>query len=665
MGRLDTYRYGNPEFALARTLPMDASRNGRPEWEAELFRLLVENSTDYAVFIVSLDGRVLTWNPGAERVLGYQENEIIGKSSFILFTPEDQAAGIPEAELRSTMADGRASDDRWHIRKDGSRLWISGIMTLLREDSGKPRACAKVMRDFTQSKLATDALRESESRLRVALEAAEMGTWLWRIPTDEQILDDSLRRLMGLRLDEDVATLDDFLKAVHPDDAGHVRTEFERCLEQGGGFNVEFRVRWPDGRLHWLRDQGKIFYDDRGKPLFMTGACVDITARKHDEEELRKADQRKDEFLALLAHELRNPLAPLRNGLQIMRLADDKATVEETRSMMERQLSHMVRLIDDLLDISRLSQNKLHLERSRVNLADVLENSVESAGPIIDAAGQELSISLPEEEIFLNADLTRLAQVFSNLLTNSAKYTPRGGHIWLSAERRGDQVEVTVTDDGIGIPEAALAHIFDMFSQVDRTIERSTGGLGIGLALVKGIVEMHGGEVAASSEGPGRGSTFTVKLPVSRPQTTSTDGLPKSDFKIKSTGCKILVVDDNRDSAHSLAAFLRLLGHRVEMAHDGFEAVTLAGQFRPEVILMDVGMPKLNGYGATQRIREQPWGRNILIIALTGWGQETDRERSQEARCDGHLVKPVDLGVLSKMLDQYAKREIRQTSPTI
>jgi len=644
---------------------MDSSRNGRPEWEAELFRLLVENSTDYAVFIVSLDGRVLTWNPGAERVLGYQENEIIGRSSFILFTPEDQAAGIPEAELRTAITDGRASDDRWHARKDGSRLWINGIMTLLREESGKPRACAKVMRDFTQAKLAADALRESESRLRVALEAAEMGTWLWRIPTDEQILDDSLRRLMGLRLDEDVATLDDFLKAVHADDAAHVRTEFERCLTHGGGFNVEFRVRWPDGRLHWLRDQGKIFYDDHGKPLFMTGACVDITERKHDEEELRKADQRKDEFLALLAHELRNPLAPLRNGLQIMRLAGDKAIVEETQSMMDRQLSHMVRLIDDLLDISRLSQNKLHLQRSRVNLADVIGNSVESAGPIIDAAGQELSISLPEEEIFLDADLTRLAQLFSNLLTNSAKYTQQGGHIWLSAERRGDQVEVTVTDDGIGIPEAALAHIFDMFSQVDRTIERSTGGLGIGLALVKGIVEMHGGEVYASSEGPGRGSTFTVKLPVSHPQISKTNAAPKSDFGAKSNGRKILVVDDNRDAANSLAAFLRLLGHHVEMAHDGAEAVAVAENFRPEVILMDVGMPKLNGYRATQQIRDQSWGRDIMIIALTGWGQETDRERSQEAGCDGHLVKPVDPGVLSKMLDQYARREMRQASPTM
>ncbi len=642
---------------------MDAPRNGQPEWEAELFRLLIDNSTDYAVFVVGLDGRVLTWNPGAERVLGYQESEIVGKSSFVLFTPEDQAAGIPEAELRVAIAEGRASDDRWHLRKDGTRIWVSGVMTLLREESGQPRACAKVMRDFTQSKLAADALRESESRLRVALEAAEMGTWLWRIPTDEQILDDSLRRLMGLRLDENVMTLDTFLKAVHPDDTDHVRTEFERCLKHGGGFNVEFRVRWPDGRLHWLRDQGKIFYDDHGNPLFMTGACVDITARKQDEEELRKAHQRKDEFLALLAHELRNPLAPLRNGLQVMRLADDEATVEEIQLMMERQLSHMVRLIDDLLDVSRLSQNKLHIQRSHISLADVVANSVESAEPVIDAAGQELSISLPTEPIYLDGDLTRLAQVFSNFLTNSAKYTQRGGHIWLSAQRRDNEVEVSIQDDGIGIPEEALPHIFDMFSQVDRTIERSTGGLGIGLALVKGVVEMHGGKVYASSKGPGRGSTFTVKLPVSKQQiTTATARATKRDLHSTSAGRKILVVDDNRDSASSLAAFLRLQGHNVELAHDGAEAVTIADQFRPEIILMDVGMPKLNGYRATQQIRKKPWGQDIVIIALTGWGQEADRERSREAQCDGHLVKPVDLSVLNKVLNDYARRESRQTA---
>jgi len=631
-------------------------------WEGELFRLLVDNTKDYAVFIVDFDGRVLTWNPGAERVLGYAESEIIGGSSYVFFTPEDRAAGVPAAEIRETIARGRANDDRWHVRKDGRLLWVSGVMTLLRDESGQARACAKVMRDYTETKLAADALRESESRLRVALDAADMGTWLWRIPTDEQILDDSLRRLMGLDPDAKVLTLDHFLQAVHPEDSGGVRAEFERCREQGGVFNVEFRVRWSDGSVHWLSDHGKVFHDDVGAPLFITGACVDVTVRKRNEEILREADQKKDQFLALLAHELRNPLAPLRNGLQVMRLAHDETTVADTRAMMERQLSHLIRLIDDLLDVSRLTENKLHLQRSRILLSDVIRNSIESARPAIQAAEHKLVVSLPAEPVYLDGDLTRLAQVFSNLLTNSAKYTERGGHIWVSAQLHGTQTEVSVRDDGIGIPPEAIDHIFDMFSQVDRSIERTTGGLGIGLALVKGIVEMHGGKARAFSDGPGLGSTFTVTLPVSRQPTDWTDLPMERNVEPSNARRKTLVVDDNRDSADSMAAFLRLLGHEVQTANDGIEAIESAERFRPDIILMDIGMPRLNGYEATQRIRKQPWGQEIAIIALTGLGQDADRERSRAARCDAHLVKPVSLSDLSRLLNSMPTRGRREGS---
>src|SRR4051812_5981917 len=268
---------------------MNEQRADQPGWEAELFRLLVENSTDYAVFAIDPEGRVLTWNRGAQRVLGYTEEEIVGQSSFVTFTPEDRQQGVPERELQTALAEGRAGDDRWHVRKDGTRLWVSGAMILLKDGEGEVRGLAKVMRDFTEAKLAADALRESEGRLRVALDAADMGTWLWRIPTDEQVLDESLRRLMGLRPEDAVMTLDDFLRAVHAEDRPQVRAEFERCLREGGGFNVEFRVVWPDGSLHWLRDQGKVFGDREGRPLFMTGACVDITDRKRAEEELKEA----------------------------------------------------------------------------------------------------------------------------------------------------------------------------------------------------------------------------------------------------------------------------------------------------------------------------------------------------------------------------------------
>jgi PAS domain S-box-containing protein len=385
-----------------------------------------------------------------------------------------------------------------------------------------------------------------------------------------------------------------------------------------------------------------------GEVEAVAGTTRDVTDRKAMEDELRATDRKKDDFIALLAHELRNPLAPIRNGLQVMRLAGgDMSAIANARTMMERQLGHMVRLIDDLLDVSRIGRNKMELRRDKVLLADIVESAVEAVRPLADAAGHMLSVELPPGPVFLDADFTRLAQVFGNLLTNSVKYTPGVGTIHLRAQRIAGEVIVTVRDNGIGIPAEFLPRVFDMFSQVDRSIERSTGGLGIGLALVKGLVEMHGGTVTAASDGPSQGSVFTVRLPTidaRTPQTKSGTDISGREKR------RLLVVDDNRDGATSLAIMLRLLGDEVRTAHDGIEAIEAAAEFRPEVILMDVGMPRLNGLEAARRIKSEPWGREITIIALTGWGQENDRARSFEAGCDDHMVKPVDIAELQKKL---------------
>ncbi|MFO0928583.1 MAG: PAS domain S-box protein [Gemmataceae bacterium] len=381
------------------------------------------------------------------------------------------------------------------------------------------------------------------------------------------------------------------------------------------------------GEVPFTGTGGRRIYDYIFVPVFgadgeveaVAGTTRDVTERKAMEDVLREADRKKDEFIALLAHELRNPLAPIRNGLQVLRLAGPGPETDRTREMMDRQLTHLVRLVDDLLDVSRISRNKMELRRSRVALADVVASAVETASPPIEAAGHRLTVTLPPAPVYLNADLTRLAQVFSNLLTNSAKYTPPGGRIDLTAELHDGQVAVAVRDTGIGVPPAALPTLFDMFSQVDRSIERTTGGLGIGLALVKGLVDMHGGTVSAHSDGDGRGSTFTVTLPVSGADAPS-QGAADEGERTTDRPRRVLVVDDNRDGADSLALMLRLLGHDPRTAHDGIEAIELAEVFRPDVILMDVGMPRLNGLDATRRIRERPWGRAVTIVAADRLG---------------------------------------------
>jgi signal transduction histidine kinase len=375
--------------------------------------------------------------------------------------------------------------------------------------------------------------------------------------------------------------------------------------------------------------------------------------RKRAEESLKNADRRKEEFLATLAHELRSPLAPIRNGLQLMKLAkDDAVVVEQARTMMERQLGHLVRLVDDLLDVNRINLGKLELRKEPIEMASVVREAVEISRPLIEACGHELTVTLPPEPVYLDADLTRLAQVFSNLLNNAAKYSEPGGRIWLSAERQGNNVVVTVKDMGVGIPAEMLPKVFDMFTQVDRTLDRSQAGLGIGLSLVKNLVEMHGGCVEARSDGPGNGSEFVVRLTASvekRGQVTQSAVMrQKCEAKYR-----ILVVDDNRDTAGSLAMILQMMGNDTRTAYDGEEAVAAASEFQPDVILLDLELPKLDGYEACRRIRKQPGGKELVIIAQTGYGQAEDRRRTHQAGFDYHIVKPLDPDALLKLLAEF------------
>ena len=438
---------------------------------------------------------------------------------------------------------------------------------------------------------------------------------------------------------------------IHPDDRERTLACWNAACADQGDYDLEYRIRRHDEEYHWFKTRGVPIRDEAGKIVYWFGTCTDIEDVKRLEAALREADTRKNEFLATLAHELRNPLAPLRTGLQILQLTDDRASQVQAREMMERQLAQLVRLIDDLMDISRISRNKLELRKARISLAAVIESAVETACPLIDSKKQTLSVRLPADTVYLDADLTRLAQVFSNLLNNSAKYTDPGGRIDLVAQSAGTELVVSIRDTGIGIPTDALPGLFTMFSQVDHSLERSQGGLGIGLALVRGLVEMHGGTVQAQSAGVGQGSEFVVRLPVASessidPSTSS----PTSETIPRSPSRRILIVDDNRDGAASLGVMLSLLGHDSRTAHDGLDAIKLAESFRPDLMLLDIGLPKVSGYDVCRRIRQQPWGKAVFMVAVTGWGQENDRRRSEEAGFDRHIIKPLDASALQRLL---------------
>ena len=388
----------------------------------------------------------------------------------------------------------------------------------------------------------------------------------------------------------------------------------------------------------------------------------DITARKQSEETLRKlasdleeADRRKTEFLATLAHELRNPLAPIRSGLSVMRLkGDNPASVARVREMMERQVSHMVHLIDDLLDIARISGGKLELKKERADLRGVLSNAVETSLPLIETGRHELSVDVPEHAVPVEADVTRIAQVVANLLNNAAKYTPNGGRIGLSLRIEGSDALIAVSDNGIGIPQDELSSVFEMFSQVGHHLEPAQGGLGIGLSLVRRLVDMHGGSVAAASGGPHAGSTFTVRLPLADgAQDTLVQPVPQSAEGAVG-GTRILVVDDNVDAATTLSMILEACGYTTQVAHGGIEALAAAQAFRPQVAFLDIGMPGMDGYETARAMRGLEGLEDVTLVALTGWGADSDRRKSNEAGFDQHLTKPVQLDVVQDLLAKLA-----------
>jgi PAS domain S-box-containing protein len=501
--------------------------------EAQAVLAAIVASSDDAIVSKTLDGVILTWNAGAERLFGYAAAEAIGRPITIIIPPDrpDEEPALLERLRRGERID---HFETVRVTKDGRRLDISLTVSPIRDATGRVVGASKVARDITQ--------------------------------------------------------------------------------------------------------------------------------RKQTEAALREADRRKDEFLAILAHELRNPLAPIRNSLHILRLTSQlDPAAERVTDIMERQVNHMVRLVDDLMEVSRITRGKIELRKESIEVAAIVRGAVEISRPFIDASGHQLAIAIPPEPLTVEGDLVRLTQVVANLLNNAAKYTDPGGQIWLTVHREAEGLAISVRDTGTGIPPEMLPRVFELFTQVDRHTARAQGGLGIGLALVKRLVEMHGGSVEARSEGAGRGSEFVVRLPL--PIGRSDDAPSQAPSRSTVLAARrVLVVDDNRDAAESLAALLKLLGAEVHVAYGGAQALEALAVFEPAVVLLDIGMPDMDGHEVARRIRQQPRFQHVTLIALTGWGQKQDLDRSQSAGFDYHLTKPADVGALASLLTSLESRALPLTS---
>jgi PAS domain S-box-containing protein len=485
---------------------------------------------------------------------------------------------------------------------------------------------------------AEEALRESEERLRIAVEAAELATWKWDLVKQEVFWNKQHFLLFGMEPHSNPVSPEEFFRHIHPDDRASVTASLEKSLRQKVPYDEDFRAVLDTGETRWMSSYGRVIAEDaNGNPTQMSGVMFDITERKQSEQTLKEADRRKDEFLATLAHELRNPLAPIRIGLDIMKRRESQEVGTEARHVIERQVMQIIHLVNDLLDISRISQGKITLQIERVALSDFINMALETNQSSLLEARHEMIVSLPSTPVYVNGDFARLTQIVLNLLNNAVKYTEPGGTIQLSATIEEQHVIIRVKDSGIGIPAEMLPHIFDAFTQIEHSSKQMQGGLGIGLSLVKTLVEMHGGTIDAASDEVG--SEFVVRLPLAESQQPETSHAPEAE-SVSAPQQHVLVVDDNEDAVQMMSIILTMQGHEVVTAVDGASAIQMALAERPTVAILDIGLPDMSGYDVAREIRQHL--PNILLIALSGWGRKEDRAKSREAGFDFHLVKPVD-----------------------
>ncbi len=617
----------------------------------ERFRMLVEGVRDYAIFLLDPEGYVMTWNLGAQRIKGYSPDEIIGHHLSEFYPAEARERNWPQRELEEALRLGRFEDEGWRLRKDGTRFWANVVITVLRDRDGVHRGFSKITRDLTDRREQEERLRQSEERFRLLLEGVEDYA-IYMLDPEGRVTswNGGAQRITGYSADEIVGQ--SFERFYPPEDvaAGKPAAELRTASLNRRAEDQGWRVR-KDGKRFWADVVVTALHDEEGRLRGFAKVTRDMSEWKRAQD-LEAQGRHLTEFLAMLAHELRNPLAPIRNAIGIMSLARDVTPQAAwCRDVIDRQTTHLTRLVDDLLDVSRITRGRLSMRTETMDANVAVQRAVEAARPILDARKHRLKVEVAREPVTINGDMTRVIQVVVNLLHNAAKYTPEGGKISLSVETVDDDAVIRVKDNGIGIPPQMLEHVFDLFAQGERSLARTEGGLGIGLTLARRIVALHGGSIKAHSTGPGNGSEFVVRLPrLPHYAAGLSPQAPGHDAALVQRR-SVVVVDDNVDSAQSMAMLLRTVGHEVRIEHDGEAALERLATHMPDIILLDIGLPGLNGYEVARRLREHPEGGAVRIYAITGYGQDDDRRRSLEAGFDGHLVKPVIPADLFALVD--------------
>jgi PAS domain S-box-containing protein len=651
-------RDASGEAAGAVNMLVDITERKRAEEELarseERFRSAFAHALVGMAF-TDLQGRFLQVNDAYCEITGYTEEEHRRLDFASIIHPADRERHL--ALIRQLSAGDIPSFfiEKRYVRKDGEIAWVKNSVSLLRDPQGRPANIITLTLDITGQKQA-----EHDRRLLSAIVESSNDAIISK-SLDGTITswNRAAERMYGYTAEEVIGrNVSLLMPQDHLEDMTQI-IDHIRLGERVAHYETQRKAR--DGRIIDVSLTVSPIRDDAGNIVGASKIARDITGRKRaeeaikrSEEQLREANRRKDEFLAMLAHELRNPLSAINSAVQVARRTDVAESLEWSQEVIERQVTHLARLIDDLLDVSRITRGKIQLRKAVVDAVPILNSAVETVRPLIEDRKHELTVSFRAGPLHTKADPVRLEQVVVNLLTNAAKYTESGGRIWLTAERVGSEVVLQVEDNGIGIAPEKLPQMFELFAQGDRALARSEGGLGIGLTLVKRLVEMHHGTIHASSEGPGKGSRFVVRLPAAEespsrevpavaPKTTGRNGKPAS---------RILVVDDNADGAKGLARLLKLLGHDVRTASDGPEAIEAARAYRPDIVLLDIGLPGIDGYEVARRLREDERCRSSVIIAVSGYGQEEDRRRAREAGFDHHLVKPIDHDALISVLSK-------------